>query len=190
MTNPITIEKQLLGGYWVHYDCSQCSGRLKSPVKDGGKLDTCPLCGAEFRVPVPGVSNLEQYRREKEEEQAKLERCRREQEAKLRAEKTRRMLGNVIGLPKYLAAQLRKVFMQLPVLTTNLTRIIVVGLSCITILLIAIFVWPTPYRIEKVSVPVQVRSFENSTWNRKYVTRQEVYRINRFTGKSVKIIGE
>jgi hypothetical protein len=47
---------------------------------------------------------------------------------------------------------------------------------CATVLAWGFFIWPTPYCYEKVSRP----------WYKG--TKQEVYRINRFTGKSNKVV--
>ena len=47
---------------------------------------------------------------------------------------------------------------------------------CIAVLLWGVFIWPTLYRYEKVSQP----------WHEG--TKQVVYRINRFTGHSEKVV--
>src|SRR5205809_7415739 len=47
----VHVKKNLLGGYTVSYDCPQCSAKLKSPIDDAGKSDTCPQCGRQFIVP-------------------------------------------------------------------------------------------------------------------------------------------
>ena len=54
--------------------------------------------------------------------------------------------------------------------------VMIVALLCVTALLWGFFIWPTPYQYEKVSRP----------WYQG--TKQEVYRINRFTGKSEKVV--
>jgi len=51
-----------------------------------------------------------------------------------------------------------------------------VVVACITLLLWGIFIWPTPYRYEKVS-----RLWYNGT-------KQVVYRVNRFTGHSELVV--
>ena len=56
------------------------------------------------------------------------------------------------------------------------TIVIVILSLCVTVLAWGFFIWPTPYRYEKVSRP----------WYSG--TKQEVYRINRFTGKSQKVV--
>lgn len=56
------------------------------------------------------------------------------------------------------------------------TTIVVTAIVCATFLVIAIFIWPTPYTYEIVTRPF---------YNR---TKQEVYRINRFTGHSETVI--
>lgn len=49
----------------------------------------------------------------------------------------------------------------------NNSAVIVVGLICATVLLFAVFFWPTPYRYERVQEGVYY---------------YKVYRINRLTG--------
>lgn len=45
------ITKNLLSEHTVHYQCSECETRLKSPLGDAGKTDSCPNCRASFTVP-------------------------------------------------------------------------------------------------------------------------------------------
>jgi hypothetical protein len=40
-----------LAGFVVVYDCPRCACVLKSKLKDAGKMDECPECGARFIVP-------------------------------------------------------------------------------------------------------------------------------------------
>ena len=54
-----------------------------------------------------------------------------------------------------------------------------------TALVWGVFIWPTPYRYEKVSRPARVRPHDHE-W--KWVTVQEVYRINRFTGTAKLVV--
>lgn len=55
--------------------------------------------------------------------------------------------------------------------------VVVTGLICLTVLVISIFVWPTPYRYEKRTMRVGDNS--RDTW----------IQINRFTGE-VKVVFE
>lgn len=52
----------------------------------------------------------------------------------------------------------------------------VTTIVCLTVLLWGFFIWPTPYRYEKVT-----RVWYGGT-------KQEVYRINRFTGRAKKVV--
>jgi len=61
-------------------------------------------------------------------------------------------------------------------MTRNHAVVIVVALLCLTVLVWGIFIWPSLYRYEKVTRP----------WYR--TTKQEVYRINRVTGQSEKVV--
>ena len=58
--------------------------------------------------------------------------------------------------------------------TNPRTRVIVTAIICVTALVWGVFIWPTPYRYEKVTRPFYDINH----------TIQEVYRINRFTGYS------
>jgi hypothetical protein len=62
-------------------------------------------------------------------------------------------------------------------LSRGLVVIVVVVLICITVLVFGFFIWPTPYRYEKISRLL-----------RGGATEQEVYRIHRFTGESNKVV--
>lgn len=55
-------------------------------------------------------------------------------------------------------------------------KFILLLIIALTILLWTIFIWPTPYRYEKVK------------WPHYKSSRDYVYRINRFTGSAIKII--
>lgn len=61
-------------------------------------------------------------------------------------------------------------------LDRNITIVVVTAILCITALLWGLFIWPTPYTYEKVSRP----------WYQG--TKQEVYRVNRFTGDATKVV--
>ena len=56
----------------------------------------------------------------------------------------------------------------------GLKPIIITAMICFTVLFWGIFIWPTPYKYEKISRP----------WYSG--TKQEVYRITRFTGYAKK----
>ena len=58
------ISKSLLGGLQVSYDCPNCGTDLLSPLKDAGKVDSCPRCGIQFHV--PGTQELENEKRRKQ----------------------------------------------------------------------------------------------------------------------------
>jgi hypothetical protein len=60
--------------------------------------------------------------------------------------------------------------------STTLLVLAVVAMVCGTVLLFGFFIWPTPYRYEKVSRPWYTGP------------KQEVYRINRFTGHTEKVV--
>ncbi len=47
----VEIRKGFFGGYLVSYDCPACSTRLRSPVEDAGRSDSCPHCKVQFVVP-------------------------------------------------------------------------------------------------------------------------------------------
>ena len=59
----------------------------------------------------------------------------------------------------------------------NVTVVIVAAMICATVLFCAVFIWPTPYRYEKVTKSVTAD-----------YSVQKVYRINRFTGHSEKVV--
>lgn len=58
--------------------------------------------------------------------------------------------------------------------------VIVVALVCVTILLWGFFIWPTPYLYEKVTRPYYGGGRDGN--------KQEVWRINRFTGRAEKVV--
>lgn len=62
MSDQVEIKKGFLGGYTIGYDCRNCSSRLKSPLDDAGKPDTCPDCGTQFVV--PGVAEKDRIHAE------------------------------------------------------------------------------------------------------------------------------
>jgi hypothetical protein len=59
----------------------------------------------------------------------------------------------------------------------NLTNISIVALICGTVLLVATFIWPTPYLYMKVTRPVY-RGLG-------YQESDQVWRINRLTGFAI-----
>ena len=61
-------------------------------------------------------------------------------------------------------------------LDKHITIVIVTSVVCVTALIWGIFIWPTPYRFEKVTRPWYTG------------TKEEIYRINRFTGYSEKVV--
>ncbi len=62
MSDQVEIKKVFLGSYTIGYDCRNCSSRLKSPLDDAGKPDTCPDCGTQFVV--PGVAEKDRIHAE------------------------------------------------------------------------------------------------------------------------------
>lgn len=64
----IELKRTLFGGYTVGYDCPNCKSRLKSPLDDAGKTDTCPDCKQPFAV--PGTQERDQLRWQAEQEEA------------------------------------------------------------------------------------------------------------------------
>lgn len=80
MGHRIDIKKGLFGRLTVGYDCPHCAARLKSPLDDAGKSDTCPECGIAFVVP-----GTEELRRIESEEAAAAQRIR-EEEARRKQE--------------------------------------------------------------------------------------------------------
>ena len=59
----------------------------------------------------------------------------------------------------------------------HIATVAVTAIVCGTILVVACFIWPTPYTYERATRP------------RYDDTIQEVYRVNRFTGRSELVIG-
>jgi hypothetical protein len=76
------VTKNLFGRYSIKYDCPQCKSRLTSPLNDAGKADSCPDCGAAFRV--PGVEERKRVLAERERELAerRAEKLRQAEKAK------------------------------------------------------------------------------------------------------------
>src|SRR5262245_18592383 len=65
----IELKRSLFGGgYTVGYECPNCKTRLKSPLEDAGKTDTCPDCKQPFVV--PGTQERDQLRWQAEHEEA------------------------------------------------------------------------------------------------------------------------
>jgi len=65
----IELKRSLFGGgYTVGYECPHCKTRLKSPLEDAGKTDTCPDCTQPFVV--PGAQERDQLRWQAEHEEA------------------------------------------------------------------------------------------------------------------------
>jgi hypothetical protein len=65
----IELKRSLFGGgYTVGYECPNCKTRLKSPLEDAGKTDTCPDCQQPFVV--PGAQERDQLRWQAEHEEA------------------------------------------------------------------------------------------------------------------------
>jgi len=94
----IELKRALFGGgYTVGYECPNCKTRLKSPLEDAGKTDTCPDCQQPFVV--PGTQERDQLRWQAEHEEAVRKRkALEDQEAQLelrkkqvRAEEDRRL---------------------------------------------------------------------------------------------------
>jgi hypothetical protein len=65
----------------------------------------------------------------------------------------------------------------------NKASVIIAAIICATVFLLGIFVWPTPYRYEKVTAPFGPRLI-----SRPRETKDTVYRINRFTGTSTMVV--
>src|SRR4051812_40228017 len=62
MPERVHVKKSMFGGHIIGYDCPQCFAKLKSPLDDAGKSDTCPQCGRQFIV--PGADERESIRTE------------------------------------------------------------------------------------------------------------------------------
>ena len=58
------ISKNWLGFRSVKYSCPHCGERLRSPLGDAGKQDSCPNCNSPFLV--PGKDSLERFKAAKE----------------------------------------------------------------------------------------------------------------------------
>jgi hypothetical protein len=61
-----------------------------------------------------------------------------------------------------------------------LIRLLCVAMVCATILVVAFFVWPTPYYYETVRRPYFSQSGVTHT--------EEVYRVHRVTGDATKVL--
>jgi hypothetical protein len=59
---PGRVKKSVFGAHVVVYDCPRCLTKLKSPLEDAGKSETCPQCGHAFVV--PGADEREWIRTE------------------------------------------------------------------------------------------------------------------------------
>ena len=81
-------KRQLLGAKRVGYDCPRCASRLRSPLADAGKKDSCPDCNTFFIV--PGKNALDADRQEKADLLKRQELH--EQEARRNEEKAQREL--------------------------------------------------------------------------------------------------
>ena len=69
-------------------------------------------------------------------------------------------------------------------MSRNTAAVWITGIVCATVLVFGVFLWPTPYRYEKISLPpgTGVKSLDGLKH------AEVVYRINRFTGNSVMVI--
>jgi hypothetical protein len=89
MSTRVDIKRGLLGRYVIGYDCPHCSGRLKSPIDEAGRTETCPECGLQFVV--PGKTECDRIRAEQEldalRREAQKQEVERQRQIKL-AEKT------------------------------------------------------------------------------------------------------
>lgn len=63
----IEIKRNLLGVYSIGYNCPNCNARLKSPLNDAGKTDSCPDCKHTFVV--PGTEERERLRIQAEQKE-------------------------------------------------------------------------------------------------------------------------
>jgi uncharacterized Zn finger protein (UPF0148 family) len=87
----IELKRALFGGgYTVGYECPNCKTRLKSPLDDAGKTDTCPDCKQTFVV--PGSQERDQLRWQAEQEETARKRkllAEQEAQAELRKKQAR-----------------------------------------------------------------------------------------------------
>ena len=66
----VSVTKSLMGKHRVSFDCPSCHERLRCPLDDAGKDDSCSVCQTLFIV--PGKGELEEIRRlERSEAEAK-----------------------------------------------------------------------------------------------------------------------
>jgi hypothetical protein len=84
-------------------------------------------------------------------------------------------LGSGPGLPLALAGKMNRDMSQLRI-DKYITIIVALAILCTTALIWGVFIWPTPYQYEKVTRPWYTG------------TKQEIYRINRFTGTAEKVV--
>ena len=84
----VKITKSVFGGLRVGYECPNCRERLRSPLTDAGKADTCPNCHAQFTVPGTTELRQETQRKTDEENRKQLEAQRRAQAIDLETQKT------------------------------------------------------------------------------------------------------
>jgi hypothetical protein len=82
----------------------------------------------------------------------------------------------------------KRLAMTLASMNKGTATVATTAIVCSAFLVFAVFIWPTPYRYEKVSVPTRVQTLKNGQLNWEYVTKQEVHRINRFTGCATKVV--
>lgn len=86
------VVRNFFGRYRVAYDCPNCGDRLRSPLTDAGKSDSCPNCSASFVV--PGIEDLHRVtaeqnakaQREHDLAEQRREAKRRKQEEELQAQ--------------------------------------------------------------------------------------------------------
>lgn len=67
---PHNLQKTLLGGFTVKYNCPKCSLALKNPLAESGQVDTCPNCKTQFEVPGSKSKAELARKRQLEKEQA------------------------------------------------------------------------------------------------------------------------
>ncbi len=83
----VQISKSLFGAKIVRFDCPRCKERLRAPLSDAGKSDTCPDCSVKFIVPGIDALNHEKRRSidEAERKAEETDRKRAEKELKRKA---------------------------------------------------------------------------------------------------------
>lgn len=83
MGHRIDIKKGLFGRLTVGYDCPHCAARLKSPLDDAGKVDTCPECDTTFVVPGSEERSRIQVQRDADERRQREEEAERQRHHEL-----------------------------------------------------------------------------------------------------------